>query len=250
MGTQATQDELRREGRWAVRKGWATAIGDLETIHELRQPETQEADYGVDVVIPSGIPIPKYIFWHLFSGHRRQYDLEWYLLRLGGLQSLRIIVENFDLCYGEKCDLPPSSKTWWGERAAGSAMGCTPAPHALRGRKRASDQAARRRFATGIVPGGASGSPARSAATPTSTRTSCGTPARCTARWPSRGESLHEHPADPGRHPYPSIFATPYFLELERRASASRITFPQCMLGASSRKDTTHSQAPPDSSQA
>ena len=60
----------------------------------------------------------------------------------------------------------------------------------------------------------------------------------------SGGESLKEHPADPGRYPFPSIFATSYFLELERRAKTSRITFPQCMLGAPSRKDTTLSGTP------
>eukprot|EP00972_Heterocapsa_arctica_P045563 6725444-Heterocapsa_arctica.AAC.1 len=71
----------------------------------------------------------------------------------------------------------PSSRTCRSERAAGSATGCTPAPLARHGRERASDRAARRRFATGIIPGESSGSPARTASTSTSTRTSCGTPA-------------------------------------------------------------------------
>lgn len=247
VSTQATQDELRREGRWAVRGGWVTAFGDPETLRELRQPEVQEADYGIEVVIPRGVPIPTYVFWHLFSGHRRQYDLEWYLLRLGGLRGQRIIVENFDLGYGEQYDLgadsviedlveragrrecdgmhtgPPCS-TW--SRARFRPGG----PPPLRDRDRPWGRL------------GLSGRERRHVDEHSELmRNSCEVYGAVAE---AGGEALHEHPADPGRHPYPSIFATTYFMELERRARSSRITFPQCMLGAPSRKDTTLSGTP------
>ena len=44
-------------------------------------------------------------FVHLFSGLRREEDLEWWLVRLGGSRGLKISVENFDLAYGQCFDL-------------------------------------------------------------------------------------------------------------------------------------------------
>ena len=247
VSTRATQDELRREGRWAVRGGWVAAFGDPETLRELRKPEIQEADYGVEVVIPRGVPIPTYVFWHLFSGHRRQYDLEWYLLRLGGLRGLRIIVENFDLGYGEQYDLGTYSVIEGLVERAGrrECDGMHTGPPC--------STWSRARFRPGGPP------PLRDRDRPWARlglsskerthvdehsnlmRNSCEVYGAVAE---SGGESLHEHPADPGRHPYPSIFATAYFIELERKARASRITLPQCMLGAPSRKDTTLSGTP------
>ena len=49
----------------------------------------------------------------------------------------------------------------------------------------------------------------------------------------------HEHPADPGRAPYPSIFSTREYQQFEVRALYDQVTFPQCALGAPSEKPTT-----------
>eukprot|EP00959_Pyramimonas_sp_CCMP1952_P280632 5865935-Pyramimonas_sp.AAC.1 len=55
-----------------------------------------------------------------------------------------------------------------------------------------------------------------------------------------RGGSVSlEHPADPGKPPFPSIFATPEVLEWEEVLGAYRVTFPQCMWGCPALKLTT-----------
>eukprot|EP00974_Lingulodinium_polyedra_P093838 9092872-Lingulodinium_polyedra.AAC.1 len=51
------------------------------------------------------------------------------------------------------------------------------------------------------------------------------------------GASL-EHPADPGRHPLPSIWATAEWRGLARDAGLRLVRFDQCRLGAPSRKPT------------
>ena len=48
-----------------------------------------------------------------------------------------------------------------------------------------------------------------------------------------------EHPADPGKAPFPSIFATSEVLEWENTLGAYRATFPQCMWGCPALKMTT-----------
>ena len=65
-------------------------------------------------------------------------------------------------------------------------------------------------------------------------------------RTSSRG-GLHwwEHPADPGEDPYPSIWATAEMQELERRLGAQRVSFHQCVFGAPVAKHTTLSTTCP-----
>ena len=48
-----------------------------------------------------------------------------------------------------------------------------------------------------------------------------------------------EHPGDPGRRPFPSIFATPELQAWEAELRAYRVTFPQCMWGCPALKMTT-----------
>ena len=55
----------------------------------------------------------------------------------------------------------------------------------------------------------------------------------------SGGDASFEHPADPGRQPYPSIFMTAFFLYLLQRCCLELTTFPQCMFGSIARKLTT-----------
>ena len=55
----------------------------------------------------------------------------------------------------------------------------------------------------------------------------------------SGGSGTIEHPADPKRPPFPSIFALPVMMEMESRIGARRWTFTQCMWGCPAQKLTT-----------
>ena len=48
-----------------------------------------------------------------------------------------------------------------------------------------------------------------------------------------------EHPVDPGRDPYPSVFDTSFFQSFEAASGMKRWSFPQCMVGAVAKKMTT-----------
>ena len=52
------------------------------------------------------------------------------------------------------------------------------------------------------------------------------------------GGHLLEHPADPGRDPFPAIWSTEELQALELRCNAIRLLIHQCMLGGRARKDT------------
>ena len=53
------------------------------------------------------------------------------------------------------------------------------------------------------------------------------------------GTVASEHPADPGRSPYPSSYATEYVMNLVALLGLVLVTFPQCMWGAAVQKLTT-----------
>ena len=53
------------------------------------------------------------------------------------------------------------------------------------------------------------------------------------------GGYLMEHPADPGKDPYPSIWVTLEVIELERRVNGHRVHLHQCPFGGSCPKPTT-----------
>eukprot|EP00974_Lingulodinium_polyedra_P033317 3203513-Lingulodinium_polyedra.AAC.1 len=52
------------------------------------------------------------------------------------------------------------------------------------------------------------------------------------------GSVSPEHPADRGRPPYASTWATPQWRDCARRHACITVVFDQCMLGATSRKPT------------
>ncbi|CAK0804568.1 unnamed protein product, partial [Prorocentrum cordatum] len=67
--------------------------------------------------------------------------------------------------------------------------------------------------------------------------------ALCEACGQSGGAFLIEHPEDPGREPYPSIWNTKEVLDFERRRSSQRARLDQCMLGGRTKKPTCLSGA-------
>ena len=242
--TDASLDQLKKEARWAVRGHWLTYAGE-EFLHQTWQGELPQGSAGhlsVEVAVHRGIAPKIFFFHHFFSGLRRVGDLEWHLVRQGGAKGLKIIVFNYDLAYGPEFDLERPEvlerileqiERGEGERGHNGAPCST---------------CSRARF----VPGGPP--PLRTREWP------WGRPGlskkdqdhvdthsrlmkngleglRAIAR--KGGAGLNEHPEDPGRPPFPSIYATAFYAHFEKASNFERVTFPQCALGACSRKPTT-----------
>ena len=118
------RDLVRRVGSWrrdlsepsygggvAVRgsvggSGWlghgVREFGDFR-IYVFPTPEATP-ELEVELAIPRSMRIWVYRFVHLFSWLRRAFDVEHYLLRLGGSRGILVIIESFDAAYGEELD--------------------------------------------------------------------------------------------------------------------------------------------------
>ena len=242
--TVGTLEELMEEGRWSVRGGWSTFTGDPEVVELWRaqSPELERERYEVVINVPRGVVPRTFIFHHLYSGLRREGDLEWYLVRLGASRGLRVIVINYDLAYGQEFDLGSETVV---ERILEEVN---------RGRADGGFNGApcstwtRARFAPGGPP------PLRDRDHPwgrphlsPKERAHCELHSKLMRNGVevlesisrARGLGANEHPADPGRFPFPSVYDTAFFQGFEKRSDYERVTFPQCMLGAVSLKPTT-----------
>ena len=105
--TAAEPAELRKEARWATKGHWLT-LGVTSTFADYWRrsaPQVEDSRLSVPLVVPPGLSLRYYTFVHLFSGARREQDLEWYLTRLGGLVGIRVLVLNYDAAYGGAYDL-------------------------------------------------------------------------------------------------------------------------------------------------
>ena len=101
--------EVRFEGSWAAKGGWAVFTGDQEAAGGSGPGAPQEAAEP----IPRSILERVLLFVHLFSGLRRVEDLEWWLRRLGGARGLCVRILNFDMAYGAEYDLSDSDRLGW-----------------------------------------------------------------------------------------------------------------------------------------
>ena len=239
VGTQSNIQELREEARWAVKGNWLTQNESMQEEAILQEMSENQPE------IPAGIqvkPVKVFRFLNLFAGHRRQHDLEHYL-RLGGAKrGWLVLVKNVDLGYGEQHDLgsetvmrslliqiemglydglhtqPPCS-SW-------SAVRWRPdGPPPVRSRDRPWGLPGLSKKLTNLVT-------LHSILMKNSGRA-------ISAMSEAGGTISKEHPAARGYAPFPSIFATAYWKELCRKAGLRHTTFPQCMLGAPTKKMTT-----------
>ena len=239
--TVAKPEECRAEARWAVRGGWTKFLGDTEVFNFNRPPERQEPE-GYRCPIPRSVRAKEFAFVHLFSWHRREGDLEWFLIRLGAERRFRVAGIDFDKAYGDQFDLGDDEVIT--DLVEKGRAGMVHVVH--NGAPCPTWSAAR--FAPGGPP-------------PLRTRDSrWGLPGLSRkdrehvdlhskllrGSWDvlaavaaGGGSALNEHPADRGRHPYLSAYATAMVQGVERRRSFTRASFHQCMVGAQSRKDTT-----------
>lgn len=79
-------------------------MGDTDVFNFYSPPERQEPE-GYCCPIPRSVRTKVFVFVHLFSGHRREGDLEWFLIRLGTVRRFRVAVISFDKAYGDQFDL-------------------------------------------------------------------------------------------------------------------------------------------------
>ena len=98
--TWASRQEVKDEARWAVRGGWIKYTGGRD-IYDHYRPSEEKPEVDLKLQIPKHLKMIKRIhFLHLFSGMKRQGDLEWYLVRLGAKAGYEVKVISIDLAYG------------------------------------------------------------------------------------------------------------------------------------------------------
>ena len=85
VSRKAPLDEIKREAQWSEKRGWMSNVDAVYSILEGRQEEAEdetiqrgEAPYKPDLEW-GAFSQPVYVFLHLFSGRRRELDLEFYL---------------------------------------------------------------------------------------------------------------------------------------------------------------------------
>ncbi|CAK0885631.1 unnamed protein product [Prorocentrum cordatum] len=272
ISAQADTQEMRREARFAVRGGWTVWTGissswaaDSWAEGEAYRRVAEGVELGTRVRVPPtgqvieeladiaeedpfaplrlGWPVRAKVlrFLHLCSGHTRSGDLEFWLARLAARRGYVMQCTNVDIGFGPEFDLSeevnvrrlellaelevdgghagPSCATW--SRVRFQPGG--PPPVRLRSHPWGRP--------------GLHGADLRKVEMGSAQLLSS---LRVLRAIGLRGGSVSlEHPADPGKPPFPSIFATPEVLEWEETLGAYRVTFPQCMWGCPALKLTT-----------
>ena len=242
--TEATLSEIRGEAAWAVQGTWMTIDSHhaLASYWKASLPPVASGSLSFAIRPGQEISPPLFFFHHLYSGLRREQDLEWYLLRAGGAAGLRIVVRTYDVGYGPEFDLlqPEVLERLHQEIRAGRGDGahsgapCSTwsrarfrpnGPPPLRTRDRpwglprlsAADRKKVDQHSALLVNG-----------------------LECLELLAELGApGTAEHPEDPGRAPFPSIWATELYQSFEKKAHYVRISFPQCAFEADSEKPTT-----------
>ena len=214
-------------------------VGDQDFFTHYRTEEREHESVPIPIS-PMGV-VTKHRFLHMFSGMRRQGDLEWYLTRMGAAAGLHVVVESMDLAYGERNDLDSQEVVdrlvQLGKQGfySGAHNG---APCATWSRVR---------FRPGGPPplrtrespwGIASNTKAQQEYCDLHSRLWKNSMSVLEAVVQGNGHVSNEHPKDPGRDPYPSTWDLKQMKRIERLARMTRVTFPQCVWGQTARKLT------------
>ena len=261
--TDAKSDELRKEAVWAARTAFIVSRTPSEWM-ELEPVETSASMAAAvsqlieelgshQEQIPRG-PNPKVRvlrFLHLFSGPRREEDLEFWLVALAAAKGIVMIVDVADLETYPPVDV--LDETTERELVARAKAKYWDGAHA-------GPPCATWAIVLWFEIPGFSPSPYRSRDCP------WGMPglkgkrlARCEAGTVMLFVTLEvlealglcnssvtlEFPRDPGEEPYPSIWPTKPVLDFEMAIKAERAELDQCMTGADSKKPTTITGNPP-----
>ena len=250
--TKASKEEIVSEARFAEMRGWMVAADDVYNDHEEAEFD-EDAENLAEDTFERGLaarpspPIARRVFRvaHLFSGHRREGDLECWLSRLAASSDMQIEVWSLDVAVDPTLDLsnpevvkklaeafkagffhaalagPPCS-TWSIARWNRSR----PGPRPLRTRAEpwgrtdvnlAPEEKRRLQLGSFLL---------KAVLELFSALVSSG------------GVFMLEHPADPGSAPYPSIWALPEIADLTTKSKAERAHLDQCRFGRPYRKST------------
>ena len=102
--TDASWEEITKESRWGVRGGWTKYTGEQDYFEHYRAEELAPEQIMIVREITQ-TEVPTYYFLHMFSGLKRDRDLEWYLVRIGARHGMKVVVISLDLAYGCQNDL-------------------------------------------------------------------------------------------------------------------------------------------------
>ena len=242
VATTSQHQEIRKEAKWGIRGGWLKRVKDQRFLNfekgDVHELETEM----IEVQVPRDIFIRSRRMIYLFSGHRRQGDLEWFMLRKCGMKGIKLWMECLDLGYGDRYNLEKREviehyKEEARRRRLHASMKSPPCSSWSRAR---------------WVPGGPP---------PLRTRDRPWGKEGLSKREQEHvklhnklmehtleimeevvrggGKSALEHPADPKKQPYASIFDTARMKSLVAILNLLVVTFPQCMWGAITKKMTS-----------
>ena len=251
VSTHADISEILEESRWCPRGGWTLFTGNEEElgrrevslVPDLEEYEFKDMDmeFSQEEPEPPLVTVKVYRFLHLFSGHRRDGDLADWLSRTGQKYGVVVLTTCADKGYSDTWDFTKEKN-----REAVMAMLWSGHFDAVGGGPPCSTWSAARYAGDDGPP------PLRSRLHP----------------WglPGLGRSYQnkvnehnilmlfmlealgvafpemvgfmEHPADWGRDPYPSVWATESWQSMQRKFSLMLVEFDQCMMGSPARKST------------
>ena len=190
------------------------------------------------------VPIAIYRFIHAFSGHRRLGDIEDFLTQLFADAGAVVFVENVDIGFGPLGDLTQQSVvdrlvTMIESRTIDAGHFGPPCSSwsRVRFKKPGPPPLRNRDWLWGLPPGDLSAKNREKVRLANVLLMACliliEALQEISASW-----SL-EHPADPGRWPFPSIWVLDRVLRLTAAGGVEKVTFPQRMLGCPAQKMTT-----------
>ena len=251
--TRADLKEIRAEATYCEMRGWTVCMEDCyATVEESVWAPYEERDVDQDVVeaMVAARPLPSiktntYRILHLFSGFRREEDVEWWIRRLTP-EGTEVEVLSVDLAVHPEMDLTEASvvEHLRDQCSSGICHGVIAGPPC-----NSWSRARFRKMLNGPRPLRLRSEPwGRTDITLTKseqrkvdlgTSLLLATLAIIEAVCMAGGFGLLEHPRDPGVEPFPSIWALEHMKQLAQLVMASFMDIDQCAYGAASQKATT-----------
>ena len=240
---EAELSKIKLEASLSERRGWVTTMDESFSALEYEE-EAEEAEGGYDIADMTAFARPTVVILHLFSGQRRELDLEHYLVTKGAAAGFNVVCVSVDVQVDAKRGDLSSEQVvqyWLREIRARRVHGLHAGPLC--------STWSRARFIW-WCPGPR---PVRSEQQPwglpnLSTREQEAvdlgnlllrvTITLALALVAAGGVFSIEHPEDPGPG-FPSIWKLTEMLDLMMRAAAFTATFDQCMFGLAAKKGTT-----------
>ena len=231
VATEASLDEIRDEATFAETRGWHVVLEELPDSLENSTPWMSTATFDPQ---PAPAPIKTLRFLHLFSGPRRDGDLEYYVKEVAANRGVSVVVESIDVAISASCNL--LNDHFFSALLAAAEAGVFAMVHAkplcrtwsrTRFRRPGPPVLRTRRELDGVPH--LSRSDKQKVFDDTLLLKRTVDVCRAVA---SRGGLFSiENPEDPGKDPFPSIFVCPYLGALRDDFGAFDICFDQCMLG-------------------